>query len=384
MQAPVAIAVFRGEEFVTEVANDSYLEIVGKTRTEFVGIPLFTAIPEAKALLEPLARELVRTGIAFPAREFEIQLVRNGALQTCYFNSIWEPLREINGRVNGFTVVAHEVTDQVLARKKIEEIVAQRTEELAAANEALVKSNQELTRSNINLEEFAYAASHDLKEPVRKIHFFGDRLKNSLSDRMSDEERRTFERMESASKRMSSLIDDLLSYSQVSLRPRKFESVDMNKLIELVLADLDLEIEEKNAEIIVNPCLTIQGQHRQLQQAFQNLIGNALKYNKPESKPRIEITCSRVWGKETDLTLTSEEQQKEYCRINIIDKGIGFEQKDADRIFNVFTRLHGNTEYRGTGVGLSIVRKVAEHHNGFVKAYSEINKGSTFQVFLPV
>jgi PAS domain S-box-containing protein len=213
MQAPVAIAVFRGEDFVTEVANDSYLEIVGKTRTEFVGIPLFTSIPESRDLLEPLARELVRTGKAFPAREFEMQLIRNGELQTCYFNSIWEPLREMNGRVNGFTVVAHEVTDQVLARKKIEEIVAQRTEELAAANEALVKSNQELTRSNINLEEFAYAASHDLKEPVRKIHFFGDRLKNNLSDRMTEDEKRSFERMEAASKRMSSLIDDLLSFS---------------------------------------------------------------------------------------------------------------------------------------------------------------------------
>jgi light-regulated signal transduction histidine kinase (bacteriophytochrome) len=234
------------------------------------------------------------------------------------------------------------------------------------------------------LEEFAFAASHDLKEPIRKIHFFSDRIKTSLSDRMTEEEKHSFTRMEIASKRMNSLIDDLLSYSQVSLRPKIFDEVNMNQLIDLVLQDLDLEIEEKAAIIKVDNLFTIKGHHRQLQQAFQNLIGNALKYSKPGIAPHIHIHCKKTTVKDTALRLSYEDTGREYYIIEVKDNGIGFEQKDADRIFNVFTRLHGNAEFRGTGVGLSIVRKIIENHNGFVKAESIPGEGALFQVYLPI
>ncbi|HEY0042501.1 MAG TPA: ATP-binding protein, partial [Flavisolibacter sp.] len=240
----------------------------------------------------------------------------------------------------------------------------------------------ELKRSNVNLEEFAYAASHDLKEPIRKIHFFSDRLKNVLKGRLDEEETKTFDRMEMATKRMSSLIDDLLAYSQVSLRPRTFEEVALNGIIELVLNDLDLEIEEKGAKISVAKLSTVQGHHRQLQQAFQNLIGNALKYGKPGITPDIKITGEKVKGK--DQEITSQFPQKHYYLVQVSDNGIGFEQKDVERIFNVFTRLHGNSDYRGTGVGLSIVRKVIENHNGFITAESEPGRGATFKIYLPI
>jgi PAS domain S-box-containing protein len=246
----------------------------------------------------------------------------------------------------------------------------------------LEKTVSELKRSNVNLEEFAYAASHDLKEPIRKIHFFGDRLKSVLKDRLNEEESRSFERMEMATKRMGSLIDDLLSYSQVSLRPRAFEEVNLNQIIDLVLNDLDLEIEEKGANISVASLFTIQGHHRQLQQAFQNLIGNALKYTKPGITPQIEISGERVKGK--DQEITSQLSPKNFYLIKVRDNGIGFEQIDAERIFNVFTRLHGNSDYRGTGVGLSIVRKVIENHNGLITAESEPGKGAIFKIFLPI
>ncbi|HZH01867.1 MAG TPA: PAS domain-containing protein, partial [Flavisolibacter sp.] len=153
----------------------------------------------------------------------------------------------------------------------------------------LERTVSDLKRSNANLQEFAYAASHDLKEPIRKIHFFSDRLKSVLKDRLGEEEVRTFERMELATKRMSSLIDDLLAYSQVSLRPKTFEEVNLNQILDLVLNDLDLEIEEKGAKVSVEKLFIIQGHHRQLQQAFQNLIGNALKYSKPGVVPEIKI-----------------------------------------------------------------------------------------------
>lgn len=239
----------------------------------------------------------------------------------------------------------------------------------------------ELKRSNTNLEEFAYAASHDLKEPIRKIHFFSDRLKSTLKDRLVEDEKKSFERMEVATKRMSSLIDDLLAYSQVNMRPRTFEEVALNGIIDLVLTDLDLEIEEKGANVVVGPLFTIQGHHRQLQQAFQNLIGNALKYSQPGVVPQISITGEVVKGK--DQEITAQYPQKSFYLVNVRDNGIGFEQKHVERIFNVFTRLHGNTDYRGTGVGLSIVRKVVENHHGAITAESEPGKGSTFKLYLP-
>jgi signal transduction histidine kinase len=190
--------------------------------------------------------------------------------------------------------------------------------------------------------------------------------------------------MELAAKRMNALIDDLLTYSQVSLRPRNFETVNLNTLLEAVIADLDLDIEQKGARINMQVLGTVHGHQRQLQQVFQNLIGNALKYSKHGVSPAINIESKKVLGKDTALRLSPEEQVKFYCLITISDNGIGFEQKDAERIFNVFTRLHGNAEYNGTGVGLSIVRKVIENHNGYITAAGELGKGATFKIYLPI
>jgi len=255
--------------------------------------------------------------------------------------------------------------------------------DLKHAQLQLEKYIEELKRSNRNLEEFAYAASHDLKEPVRKIHFFSERIKAALHDRMSAEEKRFFERMQMASQRMSTLIDDLLTYSEVSQRTRQFEEVNLNQLINQVLSDLDLEIEQKGATIEVDALFTIKGHARQLQQVFQNLVGNALKYSKPGVPPHIHIACQKVMGKELDLPLTHEELHQQYYCVRVCDNGIGFEQKDAERIFNVFTRLHGMAEYKGTGIGLSIVRKVILNHGGHIKAEGAPGQGATFCVYLP-
>ncbi len=510
MQSPVAIAVFRGHNFVTELANNLYLPLVRRTHEEFVGKPLFESLPEARETLEPLAKELMRTGKSFPATEFEIQLNRNGQLETCYFNSVWEPFIE-NDVVDGFIIVAHEITGQVVARKKLEDSeaelqkkVQERTADLEKqnnlldniltyssngisvsemirdkngeiidamtilANEAAIRFTglpkdiyltksaveidpnligspyyqmciktletgepsliqyyldftrkwleltvskmdddhlihiftdvtsikesqlqlekyvEDLKRSNANLEEFAYAASHDLKEPIRKIHFFADRLKKSLASRLSEEEIQYFERMEMASTRMGSLIDDLLNYSQFSLRPKLFEEVNLDQIIKLVLNDLDLEAEIKKAKITVEKLFVIQGHHRQLQQAFQNLVSNALKYSKRGQSPDIKITGSKITGKNSGLNLSANEQQSDFYVISIQDNGIGFESKDAERIFNVFTRLHGNAEYKGTGIGLSITRKVIENHNGYIIAEGNPGEGATLKVYFPV
>jgi len=142
-------------------------------------------------------------------------------------------------------------------------------------------------------------------------------------------------------------------------------------------------VQEKGAKIHVAQLPTIKGHRRQFQQLFQNLIGNALKYSKQNVVPEISIAATSIRGKDTGVNMTIEESNKLYHAITVKDNGVGFEQKDADRIFNVFTRLHGNAEYRGTGVGLSIARKVAENHQGFIKAESQPGQGATFSVYLP-
>ena len=281
-----------------------------------------------------------------------------------YFDSNDKPLRFIGSVL--------DITPQVDARRRVESLVAQRTKELAAANETLSAINKELQRSNQNLEEFAHAASHDLKEPIRKIHFFTNQLKEQLDGLLKENQVRSFNRIENATQRMGNLIDDLLLYSHVSQRPHQTESIDLNEKVQRVLEDLELDISEKKALIHVGKLPVVQGYRRQLQQMFQNLFSNALKYSKPDVPPKIDVHAEQV-----------ERNGKTYHLIKISDNGIGFEQEYEAKIFQMFSRLHAKSEYSGTGVGLSIVKKVIENHNGFISVHSTIGAGSTFEVYLP-
>ena len=237
----------------------------------------------------------------------------------------------------------------------------------------MLQANKELQRSNANLEEFTHAASHDLKEPVRKIHFFTSQLKQQLSRHLNENELRTFSRIESSSQRMGHLIDDLLLYSHVNQRPPEMEAVDLNEKVHQAIEDLDLDIEEKGATINIGKLPVVKGYKRQLQQLFQNLLSNALKYSKGDVPPVIDITAEEV-----------EKAGRHYYLINVSDNGIGFDQQYAEKIFQMFSRLHGKTQYSGTGVGLSIVKKVVQNHEGFIKVKSEQGIGSTFEIYLPL
>lgn len=236
----------------------------------------------------------------------------------------------------------------------------------------LEKKIGELERSNQQLEEFAHAASHDLKEPIRKIHVFTDMLKRQLSSQASEAALQMVERIERSSARMKMLVDDLLLYSYVRLQPIEKETVDLNETIKQVLEDLDMEIEQKHAIVKCEPLPVINGYRRQLQQLFQNIVSNAIKYNKPDTPPVIEIFCS-----------AAKVDRKQYHVVGIRDNGIGFEQQYADKIFQMFIRLHAKDQYTGNGIGLSIVKKIAENHNGMVQAESVPGGGTTFKVFFP-
>jgi PAS domain S-box-containing protein len=241
-----------------------------------------------------------------------------------------------------------------------------------------------LKRSNQNLEEFAHAASHDLKEPVRKISVFAERLEKGLKDRMTESEHDMFTRMRKATGRMTLLIDDLLTYSHMSLKMLEKEDVDLAAKLQLILSDLEVAIEEKQAVIQVNALPVVKGYKRQLQQLFQNLISNALKYSKPGVVPQITVRARVVTREEVRPNLPPEKNNPFYHLIEVEDNGIGFAQQYAEKIFHMFSRLHGNNEYAGTGVGLAIVRKVVENHDGYVWATSTPGEGATFCVLLPV
>lgn len=242
--------------------------------------------------------------------------------------------------------------------EELEQKVRERTAELEAANE--------------QLKQFAYAASHDLQEPLRKIHFFSDRLKQSLGNQLPVGDRAMFDRMENAAQRMRTLIDDLLNYSHTSLGATTQAHVDLNILLREVLEDMEATILEQGAHIEAGPLPMVQGNARQLRQLLQNLLSNAIKYAQPGQPAVVRVSAAEK----------GSNGHKVY-EIYVQDNGIGFEQADSERIFHVFQRLHGRSEYAGTGIGLAIVRKVAENHGGTITAQSQPGKGSTFTLCLP-
>lgn len=258
------------------------------------------------------------------------------------------------------------------------------------ANEEKAKEiqgiNKELSSVNENLENFAYVASHDLNEPLRKIRTFGELITEELRNDSPDTVlvQTHIQRMQMASERMQQLIEDLLSYSRVTRKYDENETIDLNKELEHTLSDLQVAIKEKHAEVIVSKLpQAIRADSIQMRQLFQNLISNAIKFAHKERAPKVEIKSKRI-SKEDAINLGHDLPIfNSYWKITVEDNGIGFENKYADTIFAVFKRLHGRSDYEGTGIGLSICKKIVEQHKGIIKAESILGKGSVFTVVLP-
>lgn len=246
--------------------------------------------------------------------------------------------------------------------------------------------NIELKSMNENLENFAYVASHDLNEPLRKIRTFGDLIVSELEQEDFDKEtiKSHLARMQDASKRMQQLIHDLLSYSRVTRQYELADNINLNEVTASVLSDLEIPITELNAEIeIVEMPVNVKADPIQMRQLFQNLISNALKFHKPGIPPKIKIESEKVDASELPFEELQLNSQNRYWKFSVSDNGIGFEQKYADKIFAVFQRLHGRSKYEGTGIGLSICKKICENHKGAISVTSKEGEGTTFFVFLP-
>jgi signal transduction histidine kinase len=247
---------------------------------------------------------------------------------------------------------------------------------------AMSQHARELSRSNSELQQFASIASHDLQEPLRKILAFGDRLEQKCKGAVDPEALDYLKRMRGAAERMQDLINGLLSYSRVSSRAQPFERVELSKVLDEVLTDLETRIEEAAARIEVNGLPEIDADPMQMRQLLQNLIGNALKFHRPDKLPVIRIAGTR---------LTSEQAlERGYSpheilhEITVEDNGVGFDPQYADRMFQVFQRLHSRKEFEGTGVGLAICRKIAERHGGQITAQSQVGQGAKFSITLPL
>jgi two-component system, LuxR family, sensor kinase FixL len=250
------------------------------------------------------------------------------------------------------------------------------------AEEEQRRHAQELERSNRELEQFAYVASHDLQEPLRKIRTFGDRLATACGDSLPELGRQCVERMQSAAERMQELIDGLLTLSRVTTKAADFENVDLMKVAREVVSDLEVKIDESGAQVEFERLPTIEADPLQIRQLLQNLVGNALKFHREGEPPRVRISARFVKGRDSLALNRSPEDER--CRIEVKDNGIGFEEKYLDRIFEVFQRLHPRDVYEGTGVGLAICRKIVERHGGAITAQSEPGQGATFIIDLPV
>jgi signal transduction histidine kinase len=281
------------------------------------------------------------------------------------------------------------------ANELLEHRVEQRTQELQTANTTLLGEikerkkaeekqellNRELERSNRELQDFAFVASHDLQEPLRKIQAFGDRLKGKYGMALPVEAGDYLERMQNAAQRMHILINDLLTFSRVTTKAQPFTKINLDDIAREVISDLDGRIFQTNGRVEVEPLPAIEAEPLQMRQLLQNLIGNSLKFHRPEVAPIVKIKSRILSQEEAEL---ADNRAEQVCELLIEDNGIGFDEKYLDRIFTPFQRLHSRNDYEGTGMGLAVCRKIVERHGGAITAKSTQGQGTTFIVVLPV
>lgn len=355
------------QRIVALTDKDEIRAAIRQVKTD-IGIELMRAISQLLAEMESDEFILLEKNKAVAAenREFILMalllangiglLLSSGVFYALYRNS--NKVAELNSAL-------------ALANAELEEKVGVRTQ-------ALLQYSEELQRSNRELEEFAFVASHDLQEPLRKIRAFGDRLQQKYSAQLGDTGSDYVVRMQSASERMSALIDDLLSFSRVTTKQRPFVNVDLNVVMRRVMDDLDYSIEETNAQLHIDPLPTIDADASQIAQVFMNLIANSLKFSPRDQRPIITVTS------EINVASPMTDDIRSWCCLRFSDQGIGFEAQYAERIFSLFQRLHGRDEYSGTGIGLALCRKIIERHGGTITAQSELGEGAIFTIYLPM
>ncbi|TXD85227.1 PAS domain S-box protein [Subsaximicrobium wynnwilliamsii] len=511
-QSIMAIGILKGTDMVISFANAPLLETWGKGDDVF-GKPFFEVMPEIKDQGFPeLLDQVYTTGVPYYGHETEVTHIRNGKEETRYYNFVYQPYTEVDNSITGITILATDVTEQVLAKKQIEEseneqlmlarllklatdsaavgiwsldvdssklkwsnihkklwgydehredltyqdwhsVIVPKDKKMAfqkieaskenhdiyevdyritRANDgavvwmrstgqyhydefgkahtlsgisiditehksftealevkvkqrtaALKKSNEELKKTNTQLDQFAHVASHDLQEPLRKILTFSMRLQDDHKAELSKEVKFYLDKIEGASARMSTLIRELLNYSRLLGHEKSVVQTNLNATLKNVLKDFELLVEEKKALINFDELPSIEAIPLQMNQLFYNLISNALKFSREEVPPVINITSRTLSDKQVKKHPTLNPSVT-YVEIRFKDNGIGFDQKYSEKIFTIFQRLHNRDTFIGTGIGLALIKKITENHQGLTFAAAKEHKGATFHVILPV
>jgi PAS domain S-box-containing protein len=335
-------------------------EIIGKSFSIF-----YTESDLNSNLPWTLLKQAALTG---RARQEGWRVRKNGSL--FWASVVITAVHNEQHEVIGFSKVTHDLTEKKNADDRLQKNAAE-----------LEEKNRELERINKELESFAYISSHDLQEPLRKIQTFSSRILEKEFVNLSENGKENFKRMQNAAERMQTLINDLLTYSRTNTSEHKFEKTRLDKIIDEVREDLKEDLIEKQATVEATELCSINVIPFQFRQMMNNLIGNALKFSNPVHPPLIRIKSEIVSGSKINNKKLLPHHN--YCHITVADNGIGFEPQYSEKIFEVFQRLHGKAEYHGTGIGLAIVKKIVENHNGIVTATSELNKGATFDIYIP-
>jgi PAS domain S-box-containing protein len=332
--------------------NGAIVRLLGYPLPEILGRPYqrFVHADDAGALVQALAR-VSTSGMSVQSIEHRI-VTKDGAERVVETSAAL--IRDAGDTARGLRGLVRDVTERYQA-------------------EQLLIERRALERSNRELGQFAYVASHDLQEPLHKIHAFGDRLKMRSGEALDEEGRDYLERMLAAVARMQSLIDGLLALSRISTKAQPFEPVDLQVIAREVVGDLETRLERTGGRVVVGELPTVEADPLQMRQLFQNLIGNSLKFHRPDEAPLVEVAAERADGR-----------PGESYRIQFKDNGIGFDEKYLELIFKPFQRLHGRNEYEGSGIGLAICQRIVERHGGRLTAHSAPGLGATFVVTLPL
>lgn len=393
--AQAAMGLFVGPDHVIELANQTFIGLLGR-RADIIHKPLRDALPpELLSENQPfltILDQVYRTGKTHQTTGTLVKIIRQGVLTDNYYNITYSPLFDQAGLVYAVLGIGIDITSQFQAQQaladseqryrllasELETRVVERTQELQ-------RVNQDLVRSNDNLQQFAYVASHDLQEPLRKIQSFSTLLKQQLGDDQDTSVHDLLQRIGAAGARMSMLIKDLLAYSRIATRQQAFGPIPLAKVINNALDTLSLVIQERGAQISVQDLPIVNGDESQLGQLFQNLLSNAIKFTPADQTPRINVEYARVEASALpeEIRPTPAKAVPFYHQISVSDQGIGFDTKYLDRIFQVFQRLHGKAQFPGTGVGLAICQRVVQNHGGSITASSTPDEGAIFYVYLP-
>ena len=350
---------FKDLQSVFVSVNATFARDLGLTPADLIGKSDFDLFPRELArkyqaddrrVMERRTAETLEEANVIGGRQRVVEVVKT-------------PVQDHQGQVLGLLGVFTDITERKQAERQLKEYASQ------------------MERRNRELQDFAYIASHDLQEPLRKVAVFGSRLQTKCQEALGAEGKDYLDRMLKATARMQVLIEDLLSFTRVSTHAKPFAKVDLSQIVQEVLTDLETRLEQCQGRVDVGSLPTLRADPTQMRQLFQNLIGNALKFGRPGAAPLVTIRAEEVAG-EPGAGSSGGGESPGWI-VTVSDNGIGFENQYADRIFHVFQRLHSRNEYAGSGIGLAICRKIVERHGGEIAGHGIPGEGATFTFRLP-